>query len=184
MAFALDLRWQSLEGVGLEHCHVSETADGIAVRSALIGEADGLPFGAFYELALDPRWTFRSLVLRHSDGRVLRLISNGEGDWKVDGRRAPEFEGCVDIDISGTPLTNTLPIRRRSFDPGVPQRFDMVFVPLDTLEPFRDGQIYTKLDDTRFRYEAADGSFSQVLTIDTDGFVLDYPTLFRRLNIV
>jgi len=39
----LDLRWQSLEGVGLEHCHVLETADGIAVRSSLVGEHDGSP---------------------------------------------------------------------------------------------------------------------------------------------
>lgn len=179
-----DLRWQPLDGVGLEHCHVTETADGIAVRSSLVGEADGLPFGVFYEIALDPGWIFRSVVLRRHDGRVLRLTSNGEGDWKLDGRRAPEFEGCVDIDISGTPLTNTLRIRRARFVTGTPQRFDMVYVPLDTLEPFRNGQIYTRLGDTHFRYEAGDGSFTQVLTIDTDGFVLDYPTLFRRLNIV
>ena len=63
----------------------------------------------------------------------------------------------------------------------MPQRFDMAWVPLDSLEPFVDGQIYTKLDDTHFRYEAADGSFAQVLTIDERGFVVDYPTLYRRL---
>ena len=181
MAFALDLRWQPLDGVGLEHCHVNETADGVTVRSSLIGERDGMAFGAFYEIELDPDWTFRSLVLRRHDGQVLRLVSNGEGDWKLDGRRAPALEGCVDIGISGTPLTNTLPMRRRRFEPGVPQRFDMALVPLDTLEPFRDGQTYTQLDDAHFRYEAADGSFTQVLTVDEHRFVIDYPTLFRRV---
>jgi len=180
MPLDLDLRWQPVDGVGLEHCHVSEAADGVTVRSSLIGEFEGLAFGAFYEIALDPDWTFRSLVLRRHDGGVLRLASNGEGDWKIDGQRAPALEGCLDIDISGSPLTNTLPIRRARFTDGTPQRFDMVWIPLDTLEPFRDGQIYTKLDDTHFRYEAADGSFTQVLTVDADGFVLDYPTLFRR----
>lgn len=181
MALKRDLRWQPAEGIGLEHCNVSETADGIAVRSSLVGEADGFPFGVFYEVTLDPDWTFRSLVLRRHDGRVLRLTSNGQGDWKCDGRRAPEFEGCADIDISGTPLTNTLLIRRVRFEIGVPRHFDMIYVPLDTLEPFRDEQIYTKLDDSHFRYETADGTFTQELTIDTDGFVLDYPTLFRRV---
>jgi uncharacterized protein len=175
-----DLRWQPLDGVGLEHCHVSETADGIAVRSALIGEQDGTPFGAFYEIQLDPDWTFRSLVLRRHDGRVMRLVSNGQGDWKLDGRRAPELEGCVDIDISGTPFTNTLPMRRRRFEPGVPQRFDIAWVALDTLEPLRDGQVYTQLDETHFRYKAADRSFTQVLEVDEHRFVVDYPTLFRR----
>jgi hypothetical protein len=181
LALELDLRWQPLDGVGLEHCHVSENADGVAVRSSLIGQYEGSPFGAFYEIQLDRNWTFRSLVLRHHDGRVLRLVSNGEGDWKVNGQRAPSLEGCVDIDISGGPLTNTLPLRRRRFETGVPQRFDMASIPLATLEPFRDGQIYTQLDATHFRYEAADRSFTQVLTVDDHRFVLDYPTLFRRV---
>lgn len=177
----IDLRWQSLEGVGLEHCHVCETADGIAVRSSLVGEHDGFPFGAFYEIQLDPDWTFRALTLRRHDGRVMRLLSNGEGDWKLDGRRAPGLEGCVDLDLSGTPFTNTLPMRRRGFEIGAPQRFDMAWIPLDTLEPFRDSQIYTQLDATHFRYEAADGTFTQVLTVDEHRFVVDYPTLFRRV---
>jgi hypothetical protein len=181
MPLERDLRWQSLQGAGLEHCHVQETADGIAVRSAVIGDQQGFAFGAFYEIQLDRDWTFRSLVLRRHDGRALRLTSNGAGDWKIDGQRAPALEGCADIDISGTPLTNTLPIRRARFVAGAPQRFDMAWVPLDTLEPVRDGQIYTQLDDTHFRYEAADRGFTQVLTVDPDGFVLDYPTLFRRV---
>lgn len=179
-ALELDLRWQPLEGVGLEHCHVSETADGIAVRSSLVGEHEGFRFGAFYEIQLDPDWTFRSLVLRRHDGRVMRLVSNGEGDWKLDGRRAPGLEGCVDIDLSGTPFTNTLPMRRRRFEIGTPQHFDMAWIPLDTLEPFRDSQVYTQLDPTHFRYEAANGTFTQVLTVDEHRFVVDYPTLFRR----
>ena len=179
--FALDLRWQPLEWFGLEHCHVSETTDGIVVRSSLIGEREGFRLGAFYEIQLDPNWTFRSLTLRRHDGRVLRLVSNGEGDWKIDGQRAPALEGCIDIDLSGSPLTNTLPIRRASFVTGERQRFDMAWIPLDTLEPFRDGQTYTRLDDSRFRYEAADRSFTADLIVDSHGLVIDYPGLFRRL---
>ena len=180
MTLELDLRWQALAWTGLEHCHVKETADGIAVRGTLIGEREGFKFGAFYEIQLEPSWTFRSLTLRRHDGRVLRLLSNGAGDWKIDGQRAPQLEGCVDIDISGSPLTNPLPIRRSRFDVDVPREFDMAWVPLDSLEPFRDTQIYTKLDDTHFRYAAADGSFTETLTVDEHGIVVDYPTLFRR----
>jgi len=176
----LDLRWQALAWTGLEHCHVKETADGIFVRSSLIGERDGFRFGAFYDIQLDPNWTFRSLTLRRHDGRVLRLLSNGAGDWKIDGQRAPQLEGCVDIDISGSPFTNSLPIRRAQFNTDEPREFDMAWIPVDSLEPFRDKQIYTRLDDTHFRYAAADRSFIQVLTVDEHGLVVDYPTLFKR----
>ena len=57
----------------------------------------------------------------------------------------------------------------------------MAWIALDTLEPFRDSQIYTQLDATHFRYEGADGTFTQVLTVDEHRFVVDYPTLFRRV---
>ena len=85
------------------------------------------------------------------------------------------------IDISGTPFTNTLPIRRnRDWVIGEPRRFNMAWVPLDTLEPFQDGQIYTPLGDNRWRYQAADGSFEAEILVDDDGLVVDYPGLFRR----
>jgi hypothetical protein len=177
----LDLRWQPVGEVGLEHCRVRESSDGINVRSVLIGQFEGFAYGAQYDIELAPDWTFRSLTLRLQDGRVLRLNSNGLGDWKRNGQRAPELEGCVDIDISGTPFTNTLPIRRAKFADGVPQHFTMAWIPLDSLEPFRDGQIYTRLDPTHYRYQSGDGSFEQVLTVDADGFVADYPTLFARV---
>ena len=181
MHLELDLRWQPVGEVGLEHCRVWDSPDGINVRSVLIGEFEGFAYGAQYDIGLAADWTFRSLTLRLQDGRVLRLNSNGLGDWKLNGRRAPELEGCVDIDISGTPFTNTLPIRRSRFTDGVPQQFAMAWVPLDSLEPFRDGQIYTQLDSTHYRYQAADRSFEQVLTVDENGLVVDYPTLFSRV---
>ena len=181
MPLELDLRWQPVGEVGLEHCRIWESPDGINVRSVLIGEFEGFAYGAQYDIQLALDWTFRSLTLRLQDGRVLRLNSNGLGDWKVNGQRAPELEGCVDIDISGTPFTNSLPIRRSTFTDGVPQEFAMAWVPLDSLEPFVDEQIYTKRDDTHFHYAAADGSFEADLILDAEGFVIDYPGLYRRI---
>lgn len=181
MPLELDLRWKPVDEVGLEHCRVWETDDGISIRSVLIGEFEGFAYGAQYDIQLATDWTFRSLTLRLQDGRVLRLLSDGLGDWKVNGQRAPALEGCVDIDISGTPFTNTLPIRRARFTDGVPQHFAMAWVPMDSLEPFRDEQIYTRLDATHYRYQSGDGSFEQVLTVDESGFVVDYPTLFSRV---
>ena len=181
MALELDLRWRPVDGVGLEHCHVRETDYGIRIRSTLIGEREGLELGLTYDLELAPDWTFRALFIDRTDGPTLDLaIENGV--WLIDGEPADELAGCVDIDISGTPLTNTLPIRRVAPETGVPTRFLMAWIPLDTLEPFAHAQIYTKLDDTHYRYQSADGSgFEQVLTVDGNGFVVDYPTLFQRL---
>jgi len=180
MAFEFELRWRALDGDGLEHVNVIEDAAGVHVRSVAIGTSGDRRYGVAWRAELSPEWTFRALAVERTDGARLDLAADA-GRWSVNGRHSPQLDGCIDIDISGTPFTNTLPIRRVTFEPGVPRRFDMAWVPIDTLVPLKDGQIYTRLDQTRFRYEAADGTFAQVLSVDEHGFVLDYPTLFRRV---
>ena len=180
MALDRAIRWRPTEGVGLEHLHLTETGDGILARSAVIGTYDGLAFGARYEMRLARDWTFRSLLLERTDGAHLDLERDGLGDWRRDGAPLPTLAGCIDIDIAATPFTNTLPIRRATFESGQPQRFHMAWIPLDTLEPVADEQIYTKRDGRHFRYQAADGSFEAELTLDDDGLVVDYPGLFVR----
>jgi hypothetical protein len=169
-------RWVPVDGVGLEHLELTETKTRILARSTVIGSFESCDFGAQYEVELDTTWTFRSLRLVRTDGRMLELESDGRGGWSKPG-----FEDCVDIDIGVTPFTNTLPIRRARFTPDVPQRFHMAWVPLDTLEPFVDEQIYVKRDATHFHYAAADGSFEADITVDSDGLVTDYPGLYRRI---
>lgn len=176
------VRWQPNEGVGLEHVEIRETSWGIVAQSTMIGTFDGTQFGCRYEVTLDPDWTFRHIVLEKTDGRVLILRADGQGKWeKAQGDELPAFDGCIDIDIGASPFTNTLPIRRNRFEIGVPQRFRMTWIPLDTLEPFVDEQVYTKLADGRFHYQAADGSFEAEITVDADGLVVDYPGLFHRI---
>ena len=78
-------------------------------------------------------------------------------------------------------MTNTLPMRRVDWVVDQPQHFNMAWVALNTLNVHRDGQIYTWLGADRWRYQAADGSFEALLTVDGDGFVVSYEGLFERL---
>jgi hypothetical protein len=176
------IRWRPLEGAGLEHCEITETAEGITVRGMIIGDREGRAYGARYELRLDPTWVFRIIHIERVDGATLSLSSDGKGSW-IDGenRHMAALSSCIDIDLSGSPVTNTLPIRRARLTPGMPQRFTMAWIPLDTLEPFPDEQIYTKLDERLYLFESGDGSFKAELAVDADGFVAHYPTLFEQL---
>ena len=57
----------------------------------------------------------------------------------------------------------------------------MVYVPFDTFAPTLDGQCYRCLQPGRlYRYQALDRSFAADLSVDDDGLVVDYPTLFER----
>lgn len=175
------LRWKSLADGGLEHCQVDATADSVRVRSVMVGTANGITFGLSYAMELDADWTFRTLSLERLDGAFVQLISDGKGTWMDgSGMTLGQLQDCIDIDISGTPLTNTLPIRRNRLQPNVPRSLYVAYVPLDTLLPRREAQTYTRLDAAHVRYRSGDGSFEQVIEVDEEGFVVDYPTLFSR----
>ncbi len=183
MGLVRTLRWRALDQTGLEHCRLMASAEAITACSVLIGAQQAVPYGVRYELLLDPDWTFRSLRRESVDGATLTLHADGQGHW-IDGENhhLAELDGCIDIDISGSPLTNTLPIRRTRLELGEPQRFDMAWIPMDTLRPRRDGQVYTWLGGSDYRYQAADGSFEAILAVDADHFVTRYPGLFEQVD--
>lgn len=178
------VRWRPYEGEGLEHLTVRAVEGGIRAESTVIGEHDNGPFGVHYRIDLDAAWRVRSFVVEEMAGRRIAMTSDGEGRWSGEDRTPlPAFDGCIDIDLAGSPFTNTLPIRRLGLKPehGT-ARLKMVYVPFDTFAPFVDGQHYTCIAPTsRYLYAAEDRSFSAELPVDADGFVTDYPTLFARL---
>jgi uncharacterized protein len=175
------VRWKALAWQGWEHLELRATAEGVVARGALIGERQGTRYGAFYEVHLTPGWVCRSVSIRRTDGRALTLRTHDGGWSDGDGRALPELDGCIDIDLSGSPFTNTLPVRRVAFETAVPRQFSMAWIALDTLVAFADRQIYTRLGDGRFRYQSADGSFERVIDFDADGLVRLYPGLFEAI---
>ncbi|MCF3638396.1 putative glycolipid-binding domain-containing protein [Rhizobium sp. TRM95111] len=178
------VRWRPLQGEGLEHLTVRTVDGGVRAEGVAIGERDAASYGVSYRIDCDSGWRVRSLLLKDTTGRQLALASDGDGHWRSpDGTPRPEFDGCIDIDLSGSPFTNTLPIRRLNLDPSQgTARLRMLYIPFDTLEPVVDGQLYTCLVPARrYLYEAEDGAFRAELPVDEDGLVTDYPTLCQRL---
>ena len=96
------------------------------------------------------------------------------------GLAVAHLDGCIDVDLAGSPFTNTLPIRRAGLVAGGEAiEFRMAYVPFDTFKPVVDEQRYRCLEaDRLYRYEAVDRSFAADLTVDEDGLVTDYPGLF------
>lgn len=180
------VRWRPVDGEGLEHLTVGPHDGGIRATGVVIGDRGGLSYGIHYCIDCDAGWLVRRFAIETTDDRRLMLRSDGKGNWSSkDGDPMPELVGCIDIDLAGTPFTNTLPIRRLNLSPqdGI-TKLTMLYVPFDSLEPYRDEQNYTCLEaDLLYRYEAGDGSFTADLPVDEDGLVLDYPTLFERLKV-
>jgi uncharacterized protein len=168
------IRWTGLDLKTIEHAHVVAKNRDTRIRGAIIGP----DFGLFYRIKLDENGHTRTLKIERADGAVLELFADGAGSWSDDrAEPIPALRGSIDVDIWPTPMTNSLPIWRTEWT-DQPQRFAMAWIDATTLEFKRSEQIYTKLDDTHFRFQSAD--FEAVLNVDANGLVVDYPGLFKR----
>jgi uncharacterized protein len=183
-----DLEWEALAWPGLEHVVVSADAAGFRADGQLVLGPPVGPASVGYQLSCDGDWRVTGLTISAASAagsRTLMLSADHNGHWLADGESRPDLDGCIDVDISLTPLTNTLPVRRLAWAPGSPQDLDVAYVSAPDLTVRRASQHYTLLgagpdaNVALYRYES--GSFKADLIVDSDGFVTDYPGLWRRV---
>jgi len=182
-----EVMWVPWEGPGLEHLRLVASDDGAVANGLVIGLEAGRPFRIGYEIRCDGRWRVREVRVATPDSGqpVLELLADEEGHWKRGGREpVPELDGCIDVDISATPFTNTLPIRRLGLKPGESADVDVAYVRVPELlvgaERQRYGYLEARAEGGLYRFEALPSGFTAELPVDADGLVLDYPGLFRR----
>jgi uncharacterized protein len=183
---AATARWRPVSGSGLEHLDLRRQGDNVIAEGVIVGGRDAPPYGVHYRILCDTGWRTRLLDIHTTTGVSLRLASDGGGHWSEDdGSKLPHLDGCIDVDLAGSPFTNTLPIRRLELRPEDDlSELRMVYIPFATFAPTVDEQRYRCLKEgALYRYEAADRSFTADLPVDGDGLVIDYPTLFIRVDL-
>jgi hypothetical protein len=180
--------WQAWAGVSLESCRVAGGADGVRVESVALGVEDGTPWSVRYTLRCDAGWRTRelSVVSLAGDDRPITLVADGRGGWTgADGERLLMLDGCLDVDLSSTAFTNTLPIRRLDLAPGRGEEIAVVYLLVPGLEISVSRQRYDCLsrgpDGGRYRFESPAVGFTAEITVDGDGLVVDYPEIARRV---
>lgn len=150
-----------------------------------VDEGGGPSYQLDYELKWDDDWRLREARFSVEGSRglhQLHLLTDGAGHWHTaGGETLGELDGCLDIDLWPSPFTNTFPIRRLNLADGQRVELAVVYLEAPKLKPVRMRQGYTRVDARHYLYENLEGTnFQALLTVDEDGLVLDYPTLFRR----
>jgi hypothetical protein len=184
MPKARTIRWSAWTGCerGLEHLDIRREDGNLVARGVIVGFAGEKPYGLSYRLVIDEAWYVREAQLQTASGHDLHLESDGRGTWHENGRARPDLRDCTDIDIEATPLTNTLPIRRLRLKQGEGAAIRLVYIRVPGLTSEPGLQRYTAIaPGLLYRFESLDSLFTTDLPVDEEGFVLDYPGLFRRL---
>jgi hypothetical protein len=177
-------RWKDWSGEGLEHLVLQERADGISAESLVLTPPEDTPVAARYRIVCRPDWRVLRLEVSFlGETRRLELSSDGAGRWTDRaGIPRPDLAGAIDVDLSATPFTNTLPIRRLDLGAGRVETVRVVYVRFPGLEVTLDHQRYTCLEPRRrYRFESLDSDFTREIEVDRDGLVVTYPSLFRRV---
>jgi uncharacterized protein len=146
---------------------------------------DGEAWAVGYVIELDDDWRTRSALVSALGGREVRLQGDGAGRWRVDGEPAPHLDGCLDVDLESSSLTNAFPVHRLGLEVGQEADAPAAYVRATDLAVERIEQHYLRLDDgdqgQRYHYTSPAFDFECELAYDAAGLVLDYPGIAVRV---
>lgn len=170
-----DTAWVSIDG---EHMTAQGQQSGLSPS----------PYWVRYRLETGERFvTERMSIQSRWQGGSARLeLHRADAGWTADGEPRPDLAEALDIDLAACPLTNTMPILRHRLHQTVGNHtFLMAFIEVPHLRVVPSSQRYThlrQLDPQAALVRYRSGSFQSDLTIDSEGFVLEYPKLGRRVD--
>ncbi|GAA1482400.1 putative glycolipid-binding domain-containing protein [Gordonia sinesedis] len=182
------MTWRGVGADRLEQVRLHVAGDRVKAYGRIIAAASGdrEAFSASYELITNDAGVTKrlSVHLVRADGESqLRIARDEEGNWLVDDgsddKLRSDFGGAQDVDLALSPMFNALPIRRMGLaatEGGTDLPVAYVHLPSGTVEPATlhytvdtDGiHVVSPLADSR-------------LTIDDNGFVIDYSDLATRV---
>jgi hypothetical protein len=175
--------WSRVDRPGSEIFTLDESGGGRVLSGAVLLWHLGRGFQIDYAIECDSDWRTRSVSvdLESAEGSGRLRLDAEDGVWrKAGGAEIESARGAVDADVSFSPSTNTLPIRRLRLPVGGSAEVVAAWVRLPelTVEPLP--QKYTRIAETRYLYESRGGAFTAELEVDENGVVGDYAGIWKR----
>ena len=137
------------EARGHSVARVEERPDGWLFHGSevLVGDET---LSCTFSVVVGADWVTRHVeaIALSAAGETRRVLEAVDGRWTVDGAARPDLDGCVDVDIAATPLTNTFPIRRLAhLEVGEQATSGVAWVDVPALGVTRVDQTYERLGD-------------------------------------
>jgi hypothetical protein len=155
-----------------------------SVSSHIHGQFQKTDFWAAYHIVTTSQWSVISFEIEYSVAGQLTKISirHAEDGWYVNGNLRSEFKNCIDMDITLTPFTNTLPINRLDLQFNNPRQIEVFYVNVLENKIYPVRQQYIRKSAIEYNFQNVPNDFEADIIVDNEGFVVHYPHLFERIE--
>ncbi|MEV1146351.1 putative glycolipid-binding domain-containing protein [Micromonospora sp. NPDC049799] len=196
--------WTRTDTAGAEHVLVDDR-QGLTARGTQVA-VDPVPYTCRYQLTTDPDWATTRLGVEVEGAGWLRSVrlERAADRWRVTTAEQGDLDAALaaaghppvglpgtddpdrladarDADLGGSPLFNTLPVRRLRLadEPAdTAHRIMVAWVLVPSLVVVAAEQVYSGKGPGRIRF--ASDTFAADIDVDADGYVRHYPGLAER----
>jgi hypothetical protein len=173
--------WRRLDQPGHDFARISVQDGDLRLTGTAVFVHDQQPVHLDYHVVCDAAWQTTHATITGwlgVEAVSVEITVDPMHQWWINGVAVPAVAGCIDLDLSFSPSTNLLPIRRLHLAVGktAPVRAAWLRIPHFHLEPL--DQIYLRDGEFTYHYESAGGAFVRKLQTNSAGFVTDYPGLW------
>ncbi|TRW88832.1 hypothetical protein FK535_00665 [Mycolicibacterium sp. 018/SC-01/001] len=188
-AFPAVLTWRAPDVARMESVRVQLSGNRIKAYGRVVAAATSAhpAFSASYDLVTDESGATKRLsmtVTLAERERQLSVARDEENMWLVQEHSGQtsrsSYEGALDVDVVFSPFFNALPIRRAGVMPGSGESVTVPVVYMRVPDLSVDVAHITyaaKPDCIALNSPVADTT----VTVDANGFILDYPGLAERI---
>jgi hypothetical protein len=175
--------WRRLDQPGHDSARLTESQAGAILEGTAVFSEAGLPCRLDYRIQCDAAWrTLSAHVTGWLEATAIDLViaADAARAWTVNGQPCPEVQGCEDVDLSFTPATNLLPIRRMRLGVGARAAISAAWLSFPERTVARLDQTYERVAERQYVYQSDGGAFRAILDTNLAGFVTHYEGLWRR----
>ena len=174
--------WRRLDQPGHDAVRLERPPAGWRLAGTALLLEDMRPCRLDYEVLCDETWRTRAARVAGWFGTEavrVELAADGAGQWRLNGAPQPQVAGCLDVDLSFTPATNTLPIRRLNLTIGAAAPVAAAWLRFPELALERLEQVYTRTAEREYLYESDGGRFVAPVTVSDAGLITRYGELWQ-----
>lgn len=174
--------WQRLDRPGHDAAFLRREGDGWRLTGAAVFSHEHGAASLAYTVDVDRSWATMSGAVQGfvGDRAFAYQILRRPDAWRLNGAVVAGLDALMDLDLSFTPATNALQLRRAG--PSIGQTVDLpaAWFDFDSATLSELPQTYQRLTATIYRYAAPSVGYEGLLEVASDGFITAYPNLWRR----